>query len=114
MIVNENKNYQKNYHDESKYQNVIVNETKFVNEKSKYNEKTHNYFVKTSIKQTKIYICRRCSIEFYFNNKFHKHVKFCKNSLSIKNKSTNIDEFHVFVIQSNVASNNQSKLEFRS
>ena len=112
MIVNENESYQKKYHDESKH-DVIINETKFVNEKSKYNEKIHNYFVKTLIKQTKIYICRRCSIEFYFNNKFHKHVRFCKNSLSIKNKSTIIDEFHVFVIQSNVASNSQSKLKFR-
>ena len=112
IIVNENKNYQKKYHDELKY-DVIVNETKFVNEKSKYNEKAHNYFVKTLIKQIKIYICRRCSIEFYFNNKFHKYIKFCKNSLSIKNKSTIIDEFHVFVIQSNVALYSQSKLKFR-
>ena len=49
MIVNENENYQEKYYDESKY-DVIINETKFVNEKSKHNEEIHNYFVKTSIK----------------------------------------------------------------
>ena len=99
MIVNKNKNYQEKYHDESKH-NVISNETKFVHDEStKYNEKTHNYFVKKLIKQVKIYICRRYSIEFFFNNKFHKYVKFCKNLLSIKNKSSKIiDEFHVFII----------------
>ena len=104
IIVNENKNYQKDYYNELKYQNIIVNETKFVyNESTKYNEKTYNYFVKTSIK---IYIYRRYSIEFYFNNNLHKHVEFCKNLLSIKNNLNKIiNEFHVFVIQFNVTSN---------
>ena len=99
MIINENKSYQEKYHNELKY-DVIANEVKFVhNESTKYNEKTHNYFVKTSIKQVKIYICQRCSIEFFFNNKFHKYVKFCKNFLLIKNKSNKtINEFHVFII----------------
>ena len=70
--------------------------------------------MKTSIKQIKIYICRRCFVEFFFNNKFHKYVKFCKNSLLIKNKSSKfIDEFHVFVIQFDVTFDNQSKLKFR-
>ena len=35
------------------------------------------YFVNISIKQTKIYSCKRCQSKFYFNNKFHRHLRSC-------------------------------------
>ena len=80
-------------------------------------EKTQNYFVNTFNKQTYRYICRRCFVEFYSNNKFYKHVRDCKitSSKSISNvikQNTNV--FYVNVVQFDVASNNHSNLNFRS
>ena len=39
---------------------------------------TQKYFVNTFVKQAKIYICRRCQIEFYSNNKFHRYLRSCQ------------------------------------
>ena len=66
-------------------------------------------------RQIKIFVCRRCSTEFYFNNKFHKHVKACKTptqSDTFITKKVNV--FHAFIfIQLDVPPNNNPKLNFR-
>ena len=58
------------YHDEKHVDVQKFNENYVTND-------TQKYFVNTFVKQTKIYICRRCHIEFYFNNKFHRHLRSC-------------------------------------
>ena len=49
------------------------------------------------------YICRLCKIEFYFNNKLHRHVRICRkkrvNSLSI---IESVKVFHEHFVNSKV------------
>ena len=59
------------YHDEKHVDVQKFNENYVTND-------TQKYFVNIFVKQTKIYICRRCQIEFYFNNKFHRHLRSCQ------------------------------------
>ena len=73
-----------------------------------------NYFVGIPAQQIKILVCRRCSTEFYSNNKSHIHVKVCKTLINSKTFTSNkINGFHVSVIQSDVPSDNNPKLKFR-
>ena len=74
------------------------------------------YFVNIFVKQTKIYTCRRCQIEFYFNNKLHRHLRSCQvifveSIISLAKKTLN---YQVFIIQSIVKLNAQLNLDFRS
>jgi ribosome biogenesis protein Nip4 len=79
------------YHDEknSKMQKFNKN---FVNYES------FEYFANISIKQIKIYACKRCQSKFYFNNKFHKHVRECRKTIKIhsfSNEKTISNNVHV-------------------
>jgi hypothetical protein len=59
------------YHDE-KHIEIQKNNENYVTQKS------FEYFVNIFEKQIKIHICRRCQTKFYFNNKFHRHLRLCK------------------------------------
>ena len=59
------------YHDEKHIDAQKSNENYMTND-------TQKYFVNIFVKQTKIYTCRRCQIEFYFNNKFHRYLRSCQ------------------------------------
>ena len=97
------------YHDEEHVNAQRFNENYVTND-------TQEYFVNTFVKQTKIYTCRRCQIEFYFNNKFHRHLRSCQVIFveSITSLTKKIFNYQVFIIQSIVKSNAQFSLDFRS
>ena len=59
------------YHDEKHVDAQRFNENYVTND-------TQKYFVNTFVKQAKVYTCRRCHTEFYFNNKFHRHLRSCQ------------------------------------
>ena len=68
-------------------------------------------------KQACHYTCRRCFVEFYSNNKLHKHVRGCKitsskSAFDVTKQDVNV--FHVAVVQFDVASDSHSGLGFRS
>ena len=97
------------YHDEKHVDAQKSNENYVTND-------TQKYFVNTFAKQIKIYTCRRCHTEFYFNNKFHRHLRSCQvisvefiTSLAKKTFS-----YQTFIIQFNVKLNVQLNLDFRS
>ena len=102
---NEDDDYYDNDNDDTKQQSSVEN--------------SHSFFVNTSITQARIYICRRYDIEFYSNNKLHKHIRTCKIK-STKKASAFIfiftevvDACQTIVIQFSVLSNNQSDVKFR-
>ena len=97
------------YHDEEYVDAQRFNENYVTND-------TQEYFVNTFVKQAKIYTCRRCQIEFYFNNKFYRHLRSCQviSTESITSLAKKILNYQVFIIQSIVKSNVQFNLDFRS
>ena len=97
------------YHDEEHVDAQKSNENYVTND-------TQKYFVNTSAKQTKIYTCRRCHIEFYSNNKLHRHLRSCQviSTESITSLAKKTFNYQVFIIQSIVKSNAQLSLDFRS
>ena len=42
-------------------------------------------------------ICRRCNLEFYFNNKLHKHLRNCNKIISRKTQKKS--SMHVMISQ---------------
>ena len=122
----EKKNYQNDYNDDVENASKIsMTSNEYHDEKyvdaQKFNENyvtndTQKYFVNTSAKQTKIYTCRRCQTEFYFNNKFHRHLRSCQiiSAKFITSLTKKIFNYQVFIIQSIVKSNVQLSFDFRS
>ena len=96
IITKKNIKIIKKKHDDEKQNNKKTYQNE--NESNKSNvfinffEKTRNYFVNTFNKQMRNYTCRRYATKFYFNNKFHKYVKSCNESLfkSVATKTINI------------------------
>ena len=80
-----------------------------------FDENSHDYFVDTLTNQIRIYICNRCDIEFYFNNKFHKHIKICQKKFVFvfKNQNSSINIFNAFIIHFDVSKNVNSNFDFR-
>ena len=97
------------YHDEKHFETQKSNEN-YVTQKS------FEYFVNISTKQTKIYSCRRCQIEFYFNNKFHRHLRSCQVIFAKFDTSLtkNTLSYQISTIQSIVKANTRFSFEFRS
>ena len=97
------------YHDEKHVDAQKFNENYVTND-------TQEYFVNTFVKQIKIYTCRRCHIEFYSNNKLHRHLRSCQiiSIEFITSLTKKIFNYQVFIIQSIVKSNAQFNLDFRS
>ena len=97
------------YHDEEHVDAQRFNENYVTND-------TQKYFVNTSVKQTKIYTCRRCHTEFYFNNKLHRHLRSCQviSVESITSLAKKIFNYQTFIIQFNVKLNAQLNFDFRS
>ena len=97
------------YHDEE-----YANAQKF-NENYVTND-TQEYFVNTFVKQAKIYTCRRCHIKFFFNNKFHRHLRSCQIIFVefITSLTKKIFNYQIFIIQSIVKSNAQFNFDFQS
>lgn len=78
-------------------------------------EESHSYFVGTPAKQARVYICQRCSAEFYSNNKLHKHIRMCKKeSAPARNDAPAVDVFHASVIHSDASPDSTPGLGFRS
>ena len=87
-----------NYYDDDEYYDDETknDEQKFDNQNASIDDETIVNFVNHSTMSTKstyaqiekrVYICRRCNENFYFNNKFHKHVRQCRANFA--------DNFHV-------------------
>ena len=111
------KYYYKNQNDTmyeySNSENVYQNN---YNLKSSAVENSHSFFVDTSTKQARIFICQRCNVEFYFNNKLHKHIKTCKKkiiSVSVFSEDESINVFNAFIIHFDASTDNNSDLNFR-
>ena len=97
------------YHDEKHFETQKFNENYVTHE-------SFEYFVNTSIKQTKVYLCKRCQIEFYSNNKFHRHLRSCQ-VISVKSDTSltkNTLNYQISTIQSIVKADTRFNLEFRS
>ena len=79
-----------------------------------YNEKV-KYFANTSIIQIEIHICRKCQSKFYFNNKFHRHLRQCQimTIFSFLTSTQKIQFFQNIIIQFNVKFENSFVFEFR-
>ena len=125
MFSNEKENYQKKnenanidvskifttkdaYHD---HENDEIEKFKMNYE---YNEKV-KYFANTSIIQIEIHICRKCQSKFYFNNKFHRHLRQCQimTIFSFSTSTQKIQFFQNVIIQFNVKFENSFVFEFR-
>ena len=110
------KKYQNDYY-EQKWSNTLIDENDFYDNENSSNrfllDESNSFFVKTLTKLTKTYICRRCSKEFYFNNKLHNHLKLYQTMTTKQIVIETIDVFNVVIIQFDASSNNQSNLEFR-
>ena len=96
------------YHDEKHVDAQKFNENYVTNN-------IQRYFVNIFVKQVKIYTCRRCQIEFYCINKFHRHLRsyqiiFVEFITSLIKKVFN---YQIFIIQSIVKSNVQFNFDFR-
>ena len=76
------------YHDEKHFETQKSNENYVIHE-------SFEYFVNISIKQTKIYSCKRCQSKFYFNNKFHRHLRSCQ-TISIKFDTSSTKNVHSY------------------
>ena len=88
---------------EEKYltmKNALIDENSAENSKIKNYEKS-THFVKLNISTSQsenvnvstkkiTMICRRCNVEFYFNNKLHKHLKICNKQIPRKIQKTSI------------------------
>ena len=123
---NDEKDYQNDYNVDTKNASKIFvindeyhDEEHFEIQKSNENyvtQKSFKYFVNISTKQTKIYSCRRCQIEFYFNNKFHRHLRSCQVIFAKFDTSLtkNTFNYQISTIQSIVKTNTRFNLEFRS
>ena len=97
------------YHDEKHVDAQKFNENYVINE-------SHEHFMNISVKQTKIYIYRRCQIEFYFNNKLYRHWRSYQ-IISVKFITLLTKRFfiyQIFIIQSNVKLNVQFNFDFQS
>ena len=123
---NDENDYQSDHNVDTKNESKISmindeyhDEKHFETQKSNENYVTHEsfeYFVNISTKQTKVYSCRRCQIEFYSNNKFHRHLRSCqvtfvKFDTSLTKNTLN---HQIFTIHSIVKANTRFNFEFRS
>ena len=99
---------QKNTHDENNnlhsqekfHENImfVQNENKVSVESNYQNDDiSQNFFVDSS---TMTRQCRRCELNYFSNNKLHKHLKTCK-----KNEKTNIKAYHEIIEARIVQSN---------
>ena len=123
---NDEKNYQNDHNVDTKNASKISvindeyhDEEHFETQKSNENyvtQKSLEYFVNTSAKQTKVYSCRRCQIEFYSNNKLHRHLRSCQ-VISAKfdtSLTKNTLNYQISTIQFIVKVDTRLSLEFRS
>ena len=123
---NDEKDYQNDHNVDTKNASKISvindeyhNEKHFETQKSNENYMIHEsleYFVNISTKQIKVYSCKRCQIEFYSNNKFHRHLRSCqiifaKFDTSLTKNTLN---YQIFTIQFIVKANTRLNFEFRS
>ena len=109
---NQNASNQKNqkdaYHDQD---DEIIEESKM-----NYDfDDTEEYFANISIIQIKMHICRRCQSKFYFNNKFHRHLRKCQIvSFTFFSSSTqNTQSFQDEIILFRAKFERQQDLNFR-
>ena len=102
------KNQEDAYHDQD---DEIVEESKV----SYDFDDTEEYFANTSIIQVKVHTCRRCQSEFYFSNKFHRHLRKCQIvSLTFLSSSTqNTQSFQDEIILFSAKLERQQDLSFR-
>ena len=96
------------YHDQ---ENDEIEEFKMNYE---YSEKIE-YFANTSTTQIKVHTCRKCQSKFYFNNKFHRHLRQCQimTVFSFSTSTQKIQFFQDVIIQFNVRSESSFAFEFR-
>ena len=104
---------------------IDENSTK-MSEKKIYDESIHfaesnssnSQTIDSSFLKVKItMICRRCNSKFYFNNKFHKHLRICNRETSPKikkNALTHIIISHISVIESTNKQKNFHGFAFRT
>ena len=115
--------FQGGYYDEYDYQPIFEEEGQQGNEDLSEQQQSaddHGYFVGTPAKQVRIYTCRRCTAEFYSNNKLHKHVRSCKLTppsnleASTPEAVKPADIFQASIIQSNAPHDSHPGVGFRS
>ena len=77
--------------DEYKNDNDIVNEFALVTKSNFAIMKSKNDFVATHfvISSTVSYVCRKCYLNFSFNNKLYRHVRECRKQLQLVDTSSN-------------------------
>ena len=123
------KTFQRNYENYNSYNNneyLSPNKKPFektfhnVNSKSTYYEK-HNEVANEFNNEIKLFFttaskskfnCRRCDEKFFFNNKFHYHIKRCK--IISKSKTFSKNRAETKIIHSSTFNNFNSKLNFKS
>ena len=112
------KKYQANYYYENQndtmYEYFHSENVCIYKSKQSSVEESHSFFVDTFVKQARLFICQRCDVEFYFNNKLHKHVKTCKKKIaSAFDKKKSINVFNAFIIHFDASIDSNFDLNFR-
>ena len=119
-----NENITDEYHDRKKSNERVWNNFFVTNyTKNNYNSKYVNVdFVDASRIQK--HECRLCNQIFYFNNKFHKHVRECRKTFTTSFSKTKIvsndiyiqqiDVWKYFIIKFVVSSNKNDDYDFRN
>ena len=100
--------------DEYKNDNDIVNEFAFVTKSNSIVMKSKNDFVATHfvISSTIFYVCRKCYLNFSFNNKLHRHVRECRKQFQLVDTSSN--SAHVLsIVESTTTLSKQIDYVFR-
>ena len=100
--------------DEYKNDNDIVNEFVFVTESNFVVMKSKNDFVAIHfvILSTVSYVCRKCYLNFSFNNKLYRHVRECRKQFQLVDTSSN--STHVLsIVESTTTFSKQIDYVFR-
>ena len=101
-----------NFIDQKTFMYETSQSKKFFHE-SNDDESKINFFVTSSTN----FKCRMCQIEFYFNNKLHRHVRFCqkkrKNVVEIVAKTNYETIENIFIVDFTVIIISNEKYNFR-
>ena len=117
-------NYEIYYNDDKYLNNDFIekkleNQNDFETTKANFVNQSTNQYETTKIKsifieifsQKSIFVCWRCNISFYFNNKLHKYIRQCRVEIV---KIFNFEKNDIVIIEFDAIKKQNTRYNFRS